>query len=99
MCELACKTYTLALSPQNLRAAFKKSGVFPLYPSVLSESDFIPGDYLRQICEVVEQNVETPSDVATTNVDDKQQSSVNEKFFEEKLKRPVKRHRLKKGET
>ena len=91
VCELACKTYTLALSPQNLRAAFKKSGVFPLNPSVLSESDFAPGDYLRQNCEVVEQNAETPSDAATSNVDDQQQSSVNEKFFEEKLKRPVQR--------
>ena len=30
VCRLACKTYTAALSPANLRSAFYKAGIFPV---------------------------------------------------------------------
>ena len=39
-CSLACKAYTHALSPDNLKSAFKKSGIHPLDFSTVDSSHF-----------------------------------------------------------
>lgn len=38
VCSLACKAYTAALSPANLKGAFRRSGIYPFDPSAISSS-------------------------------------------------------------
>ena len=40
--ELACKAYSKALSPANLMASFKKSGIHPFDPSAVNSLQFVP---------------------------------------------------------
>ncbi|KAH3690253.1 hypothetical protein DPMN_191867 [Dreissena polymorpha] len=39
VCALACRAYTSTLTASNIQAAFRKSGVFPLNPNVISPLD------------------------------------------------------------
>ncbi|KAH3790724.1 hypothetical protein DPMN_168931 [Dreissena polymorpha] len=34
VCKLACKAYTVALSPVNLQASFRKTGIYPLQNAI-----------------------------------------------------------------
>ena len=42
LCEIACKAYTIALTPNNLQASFRKSGIYPLDPCAVNPSSFMP---------------------------------------------------------
>ncbi|KAJ8309539.1 hypothetical protein KUTeg_014413, partial [Tegillarca granosa] len=42
VCHLASKAYTQALSHNNIVSAFRKSGVYPLNPDVITERDTAP---------------------------------------------------------
>jgi len=42
VCRLACKVYSNTLTPSNVQAAFKKSGIYPLNPDVVSDLDIAP---------------------------------------------------------
>ena len=48
ICELACRTYSKALSPENLQSSFRKSGIYPLDPTVVDKSIFIPAEVLKE---------------------------------------------------
>ncbi|XP_038069658.1 uncharacterized protein LOC119738774 [Patiria miniata] len=48
VCELVCKTYTVALSASNLQASFKKAGIYPLDPSVIDKTIFPPVKDLKR---------------------------------------------------
>ncbi|XP_062569017.1 uncharacterized protein LOC134231111 [Saccostrea cucullata] len=50
ICNLACKAYTVALSPNNLRGAFRRTGIFPFDPSVVSLSNaFLASDTRKEL--------------------------------------------------
>jgi hypothetical protein len=42
VCSIACRVYTSTLSASNIQAAFKKSGIFPFDPTVISPSAVAP---------------------------------------------------------
>ena len=44
ICELASKIYSRALSSENLQSAFKKAGIFPFNPSVISVDSVKPAE-------------------------------------------------------
>ena len=48
ICELACRTYSKALSPENLQSSFRKSGIYLLDPRVVDNSTFIPAEVLKE---------------------------------------------------
>ncbi|XP_062566908.1 uncharacterized protein LOC134229216 [Saccostrea cucullata] len=50
ICNLACKAYTAALSPNNLRGAFRRTGIFPFDPSVVSLGNaFLASDTRKEL--------------------------------------------------
>lgn len=42
VCRLACKVYSSTLTPANIQAAFKKSGIYPFNQDVVNDSDIAP---------------------------------------------------------
>ena len=42
ICKIACKVYAAALSPANIQSAFKRCGIYPYNPSVISDSAIAP---------------------------------------------------------
>ncbi|XP_041376339.1 uncharacterized protein LOC121388791 isoform X2 [Gigantopelta aegis] len=44
ICELSCKVYSRALSAENLHAAFRKTGIFPLCRNVISNESVMPAE-------------------------------------------------------
>ena len=66
VCALACKAYSAALTPANLRAAFAKSGIFPvkcasemiatLQPKIAPSQLYLPEDAEETSC--TEQNTD-----------------------------------------
>ena len=42
MCSIACKAYSHALSPENLKGSFRRSGIYPFDPSAVDSSQFVP---------------------------------------------------------
>ncbi|KAH3748109.1 hypothetical protein DPMN_182546 [Dreissena polymorpha] len=42
ICSLACKAYTHALSPDNLKSAFQKAGIFQFNPTAVDSAQFKP---------------------------------------------------------
>ncbi|XP_052097897.1 uncharacterized protein LOC127732747 [Mytilus californianus] len=44
ICELACKAYQNALSPENLQSAFGKTGIYPLDKSVINTDQLKPSE-------------------------------------------------------
>lgn len=48
ICEVACKAYVAALSPQNLQGSFRKAGIYPFNPDIVDESNFLPSTVLQQ---------------------------------------------------
>jgi hypothetical protein len=42
VCKIACKVYAATLSPSNIQAAFKKCGIYPYNPTVISDSLVAP---------------------------------------------------------
>ena len=64
VCGLACKVYEQALSPSNLRSAFKKTGIFPFCPTVVGEDLTAPSlPYIGKLLSEAETvNMKPPSD-------------------------------------
>jgi hypothetical protein len=48
MCELACKAYLKAMTPSNIQMAFKKTGIHPFSPRVISEDKLYPAEAFRE---------------------------------------------------
>ncbi|KAK3099590.1 hypothetical protein FSP39_006586, partial [Pinctada imbricata] len=48
ICEIACKVYSLALSPENLRNAFRRAGIFPLDQTVIKEEYLLPSEAFEE---------------------------------------------------
>lgn len=42
VCSIACKAYSHALSPENLKGSFRRSGIYPFDPSAVDSSQFVP---------------------------------------------------------
>ena len=42
MCRLACKVYSATLSPTNIQSAFKRCGIYPFNPLVISDIQVAP---------------------------------------------------------
>jgi hypothetical protein len=42
ICELVCKVYEKSPHPSNLRAAFKKTGIYPLSPNEIDITSTVP---------------------------------------------------------
>ncbi|XP_038072690.1 tigger transposable element-derived protein 1-like [Patiria miniata] len=42
LCEIACKAYASALTPNNLQASFRKSGIYPVDRCAVNPSSFKP---------------------------------------------------------
>ncbi|XP_053380492.1 uncharacterized protein LOC128548900 [Mercenaria mercenaria] len=67
ICQLACKTYLKALSPENLQSSFRKAGIFPFEPAVVDKSQFVPAKVLN--------TTETHTREQTDNTSDKEKST------------------------
>ncbi|KAK3084919.1 hypothetical protein FSP39_021481 [Pinctada imbricata] len=44
ICEIACRTYSKALSSENLQMAFKRTGIFPLDMSAINQEYLLPSE-------------------------------------------------------
>ncbi|MCG7892797.1 MAG: hypothetical protein N0C80_21395, partial [Candidatus Thiodiazotropha endolucinida] len=64
VCGLACKVYEQALSPSNLRSAFKKTGIFPFCATVVGDDLTAPSlPFIgKSISEAETTNVKLSSD-------------------------------------
>ena len=40
ICKIACKVYTATITPSNVQAAFKKSGIYPYNPTVIPDYSY-----------------------------------------------------------
>ncbi|MES9884149.1 MAG: hypothetical protein ABW185_25160 [Sedimenticola sp.] len=65
LCELACKAYMLSITQANLRASFRKSGIYPFNPAEVDSDTFLPATVF-QSRENTTRNQTTP----TTSTDD-----------------------------
>ena len=75
ICEIASKVYSLALSPENLRSAFKRAGIFPLDQTVIQEEYLQPsavfeekqdenGETEAERCDASEENNESEKEIS-----------------------------------
>ncbi|XP_060563744.1 uncharacterized protein LOC132723096 [Ruditapes philippinarum] len=48
LCSIACKAYTRAMSPSNIQSAFRKTGIFPIDPAVVSMEKLFPCESFRE---------------------------------------------------
>ena len=48
MCELACKAYLKAMSPSNIQAAFRKTGIHPFSKQTISPDKLFPTEAFRE---------------------------------------------------
>ncbi|CAC5414122.1 unnamed protein product [Mytilus coruscus] len=62
ICELACKAYQKALSPENLQSAFRKTGIFPLDKSVINKDQLKPSEVFKTNDECKETTDEPKTD-------------------------------------
>ena len=94
ICELACKAYTRALSAENLQAAFRRTGIFPLDKDAIAKEFLIPSEVFiaDKSVEAVDDDVDNDSDATveggvfaeTENVDIGVNETNNETFFKNK---------------
>lgn len=47
ICEVACKVYLKALSPENLQSGFKRTGVYPYNPAAIPLELLLPAEVFR----------------------------------------------------
>ncbi|CAC5364057.1 unnamed protein product [Mytilus coruscus] len=62
ICELACKAYQKALSPETLQSAFRKTGIFPLDKSVINKDQLKPSEVFTTNDECKETTDEPKTD-------------------------------------
>ena len=68
ICQIACKAYSLALSPENLRASFRRAGIYPFNENAVPESKLTPADlYRNQSSQEHLDNIELPINIPTTD--------------------------------
>ena len=48
MCELACKAYLKALTPVNIQAGFRKTGIFPFSSAIVAREKLFPSESFRE---------------------------------------------------
>ena len=48
MCELACKAYLKALTPVNIQAGFRKTGIFPFSSAIVAREKLFPCESFRE---------------------------------------------------
>ncbi|KAH3809826.1 hypothetical protein DPMN_138206 [Dreissena polymorpha] len=48
VCALGSMAYSQALSPNNVQASFRKTGIYPYYPNAIDSSVFKPSEALQQ---------------------------------------------------
>ena len=81
VCSIACKVYDHALSPTNLRSAFKKSGIFPLNPSEIS-MDVIAPSLVYKGQEIIQNtDKQNTSEQDTTDKEPNSSSNNCQDFF------------------
>ncbi|XP_045178154.2 uncharacterized protein LOC123538252 [Mercenaria mercenaria] len=51
VCELACKAYTKAVSPENLQSGFRKTGIYPLDKAAIPQDKLLPADVYQESAE------------------------------------------------
>ncbi|KAJ8312138.1 hypothetical protein KUTeg_009511 [Tegillarca granosa] len=67
VCKISCKAYSLALSPENLRAAFRKAGIYPFNRSAVPESKLKPSTvFKKQTQEIIQSTDLSLSSIQTT---------------------------------
>lgn len=59
VCELGCKAYQKALSPENLQSAFRKTGIFPLTIDIINKDLLKPSEVFKP-----QENQNTEPDTA-----------------------------------
>ncbi|CAC5359071.1 unnamed protein product [Mytilus coruscus] len=62
ICELACKAYQKALSPENLQSAFRKTGIYPLDKNVINKDQLKPSEVFTTNDECKETTNEPKTD-------------------------------------
>ncbi|XP_046576244.1 MFS-type transporter clz9-like [Haliotis rubra] len=69
VCELACKAYSLALTPSNLQSSFKTCGIYPFDNSTVSRINFAPSTVFHTPCEDADRSerVDNSNDKTTTS--------------------------------
>ncbi|XP_063401995.1 uncharacterized protein LOC134686219 [Mytilus trossulus] len=75
ICELACKAYQKALSPENLHSALRKTGIYPLDKTVINQDQLKPS-------EVFTRNEECKE---TTETTDEPKTDEIQNFFAERI--------------
>ena len=78
VCRLACKVYDVALSPQNLRSAFRKTGIYPVNPSSISEVKTLPSLVYIGKAEITSSSTNGEGSTTTSGEND---SCPAENFF------------------
>ena len=68
-CSLACKAYTLALSPGNLRSSFQKCGIYPFNPSAIDVSYLRPSRFAKST-ETEVNSKQTRADTSAAESED-----------------------------
>ena len=82
VCELACKAYSLSVTPNNLTSSFRKCGIHPFNPLAVSRDSFLPSTVFKQ---------SSPVDTGTENkpADDTPLESASAKSVASLLPEPV----------
>ena len=94
VCEIACKTYTKALSAENLQAAFKRTGIYPFDEAAIDPDYLLPSNAFSAVPEPEpepedkeqEQEAETDNEGVEAEVDgegDKENELVDEQAEEQ----------------
>ena len=90
VCEIACKTYTKALSAENLQAAFKRTRIYPFNEAAIDPDYLLPSNAFSAVPEPEdkeqEQEAETDNEGMQAEVDgegDKDNELVDEQAEEQ----------------
>ncbi|CAG2209355.1 unnamed protein product [Mytilus edulis] len=67
ICELACKAYQKALSPENLQSAFRKTGIYPLDKTVINQDQLKPSEVFTRN-EECKETTETTDEPKTDEI-------------------------------
>ncbi|XP_041369511.1 uncharacterized protein LOC121383505 [Gigantopelta aegis] len=86
VCSIACRAYDISLTPRNLQSAFRKSGIYPFYPTAIDSSLLKPAQYAKK--RRAEQSTETASNNA--DISQPQDRNTVNNFFSSHL--PVVHH-------
>ena len=89
VCEISSKAYSHALSPENLRSAFRRVDVFPYNKDVVAKTMLAPHCVFAEIANNTERNLEIEIVVGNqdvnennshVNVEDETNKNIDEKI-------------------